>query len=204
MVFVDDLGYLLFALGFAGFMLLYTMSSVLLTYKRRKKDFTSALMAASVPLFILGIYMFICGLWGQSVWPLPGSYNILFYDPLISFAIILMAFGAAMKYKTKLEYVGFFGLIIGITSIFYGVHGYLLNMTSAPLAMLGLYTAFGLAGIFSYPAAMIVDRLSNLKAKVCAQWTVILALLWIFLLVASIIAIILGSSAIPMHLMTPP
>ncbi len=204
MVFVDNLGYSLFTLGFAGFILLYTVSSMYLTYRKHKKDFASHLASASVPLFIVGAYILISGLWGQMVWPLPGSYNILFYDPFVSFGLILIAFAAAIRYKTKLEYIGFFGLIIGITSIFYGAHAYILKLTSAPLVMLGLYILYGLAGIFSYPASLVVDRLPGLQRRVWMGWNTILVLFWIFLLLASIIAIVLGVSAIPQHLLTPP
>ena len=60
--------------------------------KKKQKDFSAQIKSAIVPLLLIGIYMFVMALWGQLAWPLPGSYNILFYDPMISFGIVLIAF----------------------------------------------------------------------------------------------------------------
>ncbi len=204
MVFIDNIAYSLFALSFAGFILLYTITSIYLAYRKNKSDFSQYLRSASIPLGIIGAYMVVMGLWGQFNWPLPGSYNILFYDPFVSFGILLLGFALSVKYKTRLEYVGFFGLLVGIMVLIYGVEGYSIGLTSAPLALLGLYFLYGAAGILSFPVSLIVERFPGLKKNHWLGWYIILALFWILLLMASLLAAYIGSAAIPMHLLSAP
>lgn len=204
MVFVDNLAYFLFIIGFTGLILLYTISSVYKVSKRGKKNFLEYLEGASVPLFILGLYIFITGIIGQILWPLPGSYNILFFDPYISFGIVLLAFSISIKYKIRLGYTGFFGLLIGIMAIVYGIHAYSLGMTKAPLMLLLMYLFYGLAGIMSCPIAFFVDKLTHLQKRIGLGWDISFVLFWVFLVIASILAITLGATALPYHLASPP
>ncbi len=205
MVFTDNLAYSLFSLSLAGFMLLYTISSMYGVYKRKQRNFSEYLKSASIPLGIIGIYMFIMGIWGQFTWPLPGSYNILFYDPLISFGILLIAFALAVKYGARLEYAGFLGLMVGLMVIAYGIQGYNLGLTSAPMALLLLYFLYGFCGIFAYPVSLIADRLPGLKkGKVWVGWKLTLAAFWILLLLSSLLSAYVATSAISAHLITAP
>jgi putative membrane protein len=204
MVFVDDLAYGLFSISFAGFLLLYTILSVYLAYKRNERDFSSYLKSASVPLGIIGLYMLVMGLWGQFSWPLPGSYNILFYDPFISFGILLIAFAIAVKYGTRLEYVGFLGLLAGGMAIIYGAEGYSLGLTASPIALLLMYMFYGLAGIFSYPVALLTDRLAVTQKRMRRQWHVIFIIFFILLFLASSVAGVVGLLAVPAHLKSAP
>ncbi|MCL5008475.1 MAG: DUF981 family protein [Candidatus Marsarchaeota archaeon] len=204
MAFIDNLAYSLFMLSFAGFILLYTISSVYMAYRKNKKDFGVYLRSAGVPLGLIGAYMLIVGLWGQFTWPLPGSYNILFYDPFISFGILLMGFALSVRYNVRLEYVGFLGLLVGVMVIIYGIEGYGIGLTSAPMALLGLYFLYGVTGILSYPVALVVERLPGLKKNPWIGWYILIALFWIVLLFASLLAGYIGSAAISSHLISPP
>jgi putative membrane protein len=204
MVFIDNLAYSLFSVSFAGFLLLYTVTSMYLVYRKRGKNFSEYLRAASVPLALIGTYMVIMGLWGQFTWPLPGSYNILFYDPLVSFGIVLLAFSISVKYKIRLEYSGFLALLVGIMIITYGIVGYNIGLTTAPIALLGLYFLYGLAAIFAYPVSLIADRLPGLKKNVWTGWHIILILFWILLLLASLLSAYTGIAAIGQHLISAP
>lgn len=206
MAFVDNLAYSLLSLSFAGFLILYTLSSLYLVYRRGKKNFFEYLDSAAIPLALIGVYMFVTGLWGQFTWPLPGSYNILFYDPLLSFGILLVAFAIAIRTKAKLEYVGFLGLMMGVVAIAYGFEGYKIGLTSAPLALFGMYLAYGVAGIFSYPVSLIVDRrLPGLKKRSGISLNVIVIVLFLLLiLLASALSAYVGVSAISAHLITAP
>ncbi len=204
MPFVDNLAYQLFSLSFAGFLLLYTISSMYLVYRKGKRNFGDYTASASVPLGMLGAYMLVSGLWGQFTWPLPGSYNILFYDPLISLGILLVAFSLSVRYKARLEYPGFLGLMVGVMTIIYGIVGYNTGLTSAPMALLGLYFLYGLAGIFSYPVSLIADRLPGLKKKPWTGWHVVLVAFWILILLASLLSAYVGILAIPQHLLSAP
>lgn len=205
MVFTDNLAYSLFAISFAGFLLLYTISSMYLVYRRKGKNFSEYLKSASIPIAILGVYLLIMGFWGQFTWPLPGSYNILFYDPMISFAILLISFSLAVKYGVRLEYVGFLGLLVGIMVIVYGIEGYGLGLTQSPIALFLMYFFYGIAGIFAFPVSLIADRLPGIKkGKIWKGWHIILITFWIILLLASCLSAFTGVLAIPAHLLSAP
>lgn len=205
MTFTDNVAFALFAISFAGFLLLYTVSSMYLVYRRRQKNFADYLKSASVPLGIIGTYMIIMGIWGQFTWPLPGSYNILFYDPLVAFGMLLLGFSLSVKYKVRLEYIGFLGLMVGVMVIIYGIEGYSLGLTAAPLGLLAMYFLYGLAGVLSYPVSLIADRLPGFqKKRVWIGWTLILIAFWIFILLASVLSAYIGIVAVPAHLLNPP
>ncbi len=204
MVFVDDLAYALFALSFAGFMLLYAISSIYGSYKRGRKNFREHLEGLSVPLGILGAYMLIMGLWGQFNWPLPGSYNILYYDPFLSFGLVILAFAIAVKYRTKLGYVGFLGLLFGVMAVIYGAEGYGIGLSTEPLALLGLFFLYGAIGILSFPMALMIDRMPGSEKRHWRGWYVLLLAFLVLLLLASLLSGFIGSSAISAHLLNAP
>lgn len=204
MAFVDNLAYSLFALSFAGFMLLYTVSRMYLVYRAKKVTYPEQLRSASVPLGIIGGYMLVMGLWGQFTWLLPGSYNILFYDPFVSLGMLLVAFAGAVRYSTKLEYVGFLAMMVGVMTLVYGSIGYSQSLTAEPIALLALYLIFGLTAVLAYPVSMIADRLPGLQRKVWFGWHIILASFWVLLLASSVLAAFIGFAAIPQHLLSAP
>ncbi len=204
MVFIDNLAYSRCSIGFGGLLLLYTVTSIYFVYKRKQKNFVEYLKGASVPLALIGAYMLISGLLGQFTWPLPGSYNILFYDPLVSFGIILLSFSLAIKYNVKLEYAGFLALLFGIMLIIYGFEGYNIGLTELPVALLGMYFLYGITGIFAYPVSMIIDRLPGFDRNHSRLWETALAIFWLALFSASLSAVAIGAMAIPAHLLSPP
>lgn len=204
MVFIDDLAFQLFAISFAGLLLVYTVLSIYLGCRKKGTYTPDRLKSAILPIAVLGSYMLISGLWGQFAWPLPGAYNILFYDVLLSFGIMLISFALAVKYDARLEYVGLLGFFLGIMVIFYGISGYNLGLTKSPLALLGMYSLYGLAGIFSFPVLLIADRLPGPKKKIRRSWYLIFIIFCILLLLASLLAGYIGIAAIPAHLASPP
>ncbi|MDE1870907.1 MAG: DUF981 family protein [Candidatus Micrarchaeota archaeon] len=206
MAFIDNLAYQLLTLSFACFMLLYTVTSMYLIYRKKGKNFREHLKSASVPIAMLGTYMIVTGLWGQFTWPLPGSYNILFYDPFISFGIILLAFSLTVKYEVRFEYLGFLGLMIGVMTILYGVEGYKIGLTKEPVALLAMYFLYGLAGIFSYPVSLIADKITlpRIYARVWMGWIIMLVLFWLFLFAAGSLSASVGIAAISQHLISAP
>jgi putative membrane protein len=204
MAFIDNLAYGLFSISFASFLLLYTVISMYLVYRRGNRKYSDYLNSASVPLLLIGLYMIVQALWGQFTWPLPGSYNVLFYDPLLSFGLLLVGFFFAVRYKVRLEYVGFFGLLVGIMVIIYGIQGYNIGLTSQPLAMLGMYILYGLSGLVAYPVALIADRLPGHSKNVWIGWYLFLALFCILLLLAGLLSAGVGYAAVSQHLINPP
>ncbi len=205
MVFIDNLAYSLFSISFASFLLLYTIISMYLVYRKGSKNYQEYLGSSSVPLLLIGIYMVIQAIWGQITWPLPGSYNIIFYDPLLSLGLLLVGFFVAVRSKVRLEYVGFFGLLVGIMVIVYGIQGYQIGLTSAPLAMATMYILYGLSGILAYPVSLIADRLpGHKKGTVWIGWYVLLAAFCIVLLLAGLLSAGTGYFAVSQHLIKAP
>ena len=199
MAFIDILGSQLFALGFAGLIILYmTVQSYLLFRKGKRAE--EMIKAGTVPLAAIGVYMFLSGLYGQFTWPLPGSYNTLFYDiyPLVG----LLFIGAALTiyWKLKIQYIGFFGLLLGVMSIWYGAFGYSIGLTKEPLALLALYLAFGLGGMLGYPVMVMLDRSQAGIRNRSIAWRVLILLFWLILFIGSMLALFIGTSAIPSHL----
>lgn len=206
MIFIDNLAYSLFAISFAGFMLLYASAAMYVVYRKHRKNFYEHLKSASMPLAAIGVYLFITGLWGQLAWPLPGSYNMLFYDPMISFGILLIAFTLAVKFNIRFECIGFFGMLVGVMVMVYGIEGYRIGLTSSPLALMGMYLLYGLAGVFSYPVSLIADWLLKPKPKtdVWEKWHLLLVIFLVLLLLASVLSAFIAIATIPTHLITPP
>jgi len=203
MVFIDLLTGQLFVLGFSGLILAYTVINGALSY-RKGKDFEKVMKSGQIPLALLGAYIFITGVYGQFTWPLPGSYNILYYDIFPLWGIFLMASAWALRSKLNLQYVGFMALLIGAMSVFYGYTGYQLGLSQAPIAVLGLFGLFGLSGIFGFPVTMMFDRAMEKKKNASAVWMVLLAVFLIALILASLLAIYIGVSAVPAHLASAP
>ena len=204
MVFTDNLAYSLFSLSFAGFLILYLVVSEYLAYIRKDRNYTARLEGAKAPLMLVGGYMIIMGLWGQFTWPLPGSYNILFYDPLVSFGMIVLSLALSIHFRIRFEYVGFFGLLIGIMTIIYGFEGYGAGLTLEPIALLALYAFFGIAGIFSYPVALLMERLPGLQKNPWLGWSLCVVIFCLAMLAASLLSGYLASSAIGGHLVSAP
>ncbi|EFD93033.1 MAG: hypothetical protein BJBARM5_0189 [Candidatus Parvarchaeum acidophilus ARMAN-5] len=88
----------------------------------------------------------------------------------------------------------------------YGVAGYNLGYTSAPLDLLGLYVSFGLAGIFAYPTALILDKYkeNGSNKPLSNKWLIWIVLFIIFITIGAVLAAFTGAAAIPSHLAAPP
>ncbi|HLH86283.1 MAG TPA: DUF981 domain-containing protein [Thermoplasmataceae archaeon] len=202
--FVDDLALDLFLLSLAGVVSIYITASAYIAYRRNKVTDVEEIMRPAVfPLGVIGGLILLMGIAGELVWPLPGSYNILFFDPFTIFGIILVALAVALGLKHKLQFVGILAFFSGLIAIYYGVNAYMDHMTSSPIAMLGLYIAFGLTGMFTYPTTLIYDLLPG-KQNVSKGWTVVLVIFWIGLIVSAFLAAFTAIEAVPQHLLSPP
>jgi putative membrane protein len=204
MVFIDNLAFSLFSLSIAGFLVLYLIISVYLEYRRKQKRYDEVISGVYAPLMLVGLYMVISAAWGQFTWPLPGAYNILFYDPMASFGLVLLALALTIRYKVRYDYVGFFGLLVGIMTIFYGIQGYNIGLTKEPIALLAMYAFFGVAGIFSYPVTLVLERLPGLQKNPWIGWSLCLVIFCLAMFAASVLAGYIAISAIPAHLVSPP
>lgn len=203
MAFVDILTSQLFAVGFAGLIIVSMTVRGFFLYKYGKRHYRS-LQGAAVPLVALGAYMIISGLYGQFFWPLPSSYNILYYDILTLAGLLFVAFAWAVRSDLDTQPIGLFGLMLGAVAIYYGYQAYALSLSLAPIAVFGLYGLYGLAGILSYPMTVLLDRLDlGMKPKSWAWYAIGIAFV-AFLALGSLLAIYIGFSAVPAHLANPP
>jgi len=204
MVYIDDLAFLLFSITIASFFILYTIASIYLSYKRDQKSLADCIRDATGPMILIGSYFIVVGAWGQFTWSLPGSYNILFYDPLVAFGMVLLAFAIAGRYGGRLDYAGFLGFMFGIMTIIYGHDGFTAGLTQLPLALLGMYAFYGLAGVFSFPLSLKVEILIGTKKSLSTPGLIIFALFFLSLLAGSLISGYIAILAIQGHLLSPP
>jgi len=160
MTFVDTLAFQLFTLAFVSAILFYSGVIGYLTYRRFGPRRTyEHLKGTIVPLGMIGIVVTTIGMWGEIVWPLPGSYNILFFDPYLLLGAVLLGFALSVTFKVKTQYVGLMAAMTGALSIYYGYSAYQLGMTKEPLTMLFLYVALGGTAILTFPITIFIDRM---------------------------------------------
>ncbi len=205
MVFVDDLAIELFAMSLVGVVSIYMTGAAFINYRKNgTKDIEEVLKPGVFPLGLLGSFIFIMGLFGEIAWPLPGSYNILFGDPFILLGVVILSIAVALGLKQKLQYVGVMAFFAGIIAVYYGYHAYMQGMTNEPLAMFGMYIAFGLTGVFTYPATLIYDLFPSRKGEPSGLWTLLLVVFWIGLIVSAFLSAFIALSAVPQHLISAP
>jgi uncharacterized membrane protein len=129
----------------------------------------SILKSSAVPVGVVGGIAAFMGLDIEFTWPFLssdglGSYNIFFGDVIMLFAMVAIVYAIVAYRGLKLEYAGVFGFVAGVTTAWYGYWGYttlvspgVLGLTKDPLETFLLYGAFAAAGVFSLPAALVVD-----------------------------------------------
>jgi len=160
MPFVDTLAFQLFTLAFVSGLLFYSGLVGYATYRkfgpRRTLDH---LKAQAIPLGGIGLIIFSIGLWGEVVWPLPGSYNILFFDPYVLLGMVLLGFAVCVNTGRRTQYVGLLAAMTGLLSIYYGSYAKYDALTKEPLAMFLLYVALGLTAVFTFPVTLWIDRM---------------------------------------------
>jgi uncharacterized membrane protein len=168
--FVDDLGFVVVLILAGAAVLAWTsIRAFLAMFRNDPNQMRSILKSSAIPTGIIGGIAAVMGLDIELFWPFLssdglGSYNIFFGDVLMLFAMVLIVFAIVARYELKLEYAGFFGFVAGVTTAWYGYWGYttlvkpgVLGLTKDPLETFLLYGAFAAAGVFSLPAAMVVD-----------------------------------------------
>lgn len=176
MAFVDDLGLQLLLVGLVSLTIFYVTVRTYFRYRAGGNEAALNELKSGGPIVgIAGFIVLLYGLYGELTWPLfagntsPAAatlagYNILFYDPTLLLGIILVSFVVTLALKLRTQYVGLFALMAGLIVIYYGVTGYNQGKTTEPLALLGLYTAFGASAIMSFPATFLIDKMLATRA----------------------------------------
>ena len=204
-MFIDDLAISLFTIAIAGVLLLYMTGGVFLDYKRRGvKNVYDHITPGVVPFMVLGAFITLMALYGEFTWPLPGSYNILYYDPYLLLGISMLGFSISAMKKMKLNYVGLFALMSGLLAVYYGVQAYAVRLSKEPIVLLGLLVTFGAVGVLAYPVTLLLDTMPGPKSRHQAFWHFILGAFWVFLVLGILLAAFLWAVALPGHLVSPP
>ncbi len=203
MAFIDTLPMQLFVLGFSALVLVYITTESYSLWKNGK-NIRRGVRSAQIPLAVLGGYALLMGIYGQIVWPLPGAYNILFYDVYVMFGLVMVSLAWALHSDLKARYAGILSLLAGAVTILYGISGYSLDLTSAPIALLALYGLFGFGAILAYPVTIMIDRAQERVKNSSTFWIALVGLFALVMLVAGLLALFIGVSAIPGHLASPP
>jgi uncharacterized membrane protein len=192
--FIDDLGLIVALILAAAAVLSYTAIRCFVSMLRNDPaQLRATLKASAVPVGILGAVSLSMGLFIEATWPFLasdglGSYDIFFGDVTVLFGMVLLVYALVAFLGLKLEYAGVFGFIAGVTTAWYGYWGYttlvspgVLGLTKDPLETFLLYGAFAAAGVFSLPAALVVDwylehpgrtfRPITLSLRPASEWT---------------------------------
>ena len=107
----------------------------------RLKAFGSILLALSLPMLILGLYL-------DMGWPLPGSYNFIYGDMVIYIGTVLLVTGLLMfKFPEQIRYVFPLIAVFSIFVIVYAADILYYNLGQNPLAAAGMIALEGLGGI---------------------------------------------------------
>lgn len=145
----------------------------------------------------VGIYALSSGLWALATWPLPSSYNLIFSDAWPIFGVALIILGLFnLTYTAEAQGEGeqlrLRGALVGIAALsliplIYGVDIWVYGLTNEP-ALAGLmFFSIGLAGVLS--PALTLKSVGKSTAY----------LLMFLLVVAGIIALLIGVEAIFIH-----
>jgi len=236
--FIDDLGFVV-ALILAGAAVL-TLASIRMFWHILRNDpgrVRATIRSSAVPAGVIGMVALALGLYTEFTWPYLvsdglGSYNIFFGDPISLFGMVFIVYGLVGYFGLKLEYAGVFGFVAGVITAWYGWWGYTtltssgtFGLTKDPLETLLLYGAYAAAGVFSLPAALVVDYGPTFpKLSLCMRpssdaaaegsatggyrvplW-VYLGTVWfpIFMFLAALAAWFYIGDIIPGHLTSPP
>lgn len=155
---IDNLSLIVDLLILVAVAVFYTGFVVWFNYGRRDLDRARAGLREGALLLIgLGGIIGIIALWGEMTFPLFGSYNTFFFDPLTMLAVLILAFGLAVWLRLPTHFVGVLGVVVGSGIIYYGARAYQLGLTTEPLETFLLYTAFGGLAIVSLIPTLFID-----------------------------------------------
>lgn len=203
MAFIDNLAFEMLTLVMTSGVVVYTTGKMFLEYRKNgPKNVESTLRQAMFPLTLLGGLITAIGFWAEITWPFPdpnARFNILFGDPYLLFGIILLSMALSIAFKQKLQYAGFFAFLGGIMAVYYGSIIYSYQYTQSPLASLGMYLAFGVAGLLTWPATVAYDSMEEKEKGPGMIWGILLLLFWIAFILAAVFTGLVGVPAVYSH-----
>lgn len=227
MTFIDPLTLVLDLLILVACAVFYTGFLVWLNMRDKQLARAQAqLMGGATILGILGGVILIIALWGATTWPLSvvidgnnvlGSYDILFFDALVMFGIVLVAFALAVHTGRPTSFVGVLGVVAGFGIMYYGYRAYLLSLTLEPLYTFLLYLAFGATAVLSFPVTLYLDWFvtglskkenqpyhSEDKPAYPWMWNLWIGAFLVVVVCAGVAGVYYGFTAAWAHLASPP
>lgn len=141
--FIDPLTVMLLSLGMSALLLALYYFKV----GSGKKDISSLV----VPAFILGLFNAVSGFLMSFTWPLPGSYNMLFGDPLLVLGLLMIAGSYMISKGMDVKVLSLLGFLLGVYLIvgMIGITQFGMESGNDWLTATGLYAFSMLAAIFS-------------------------------------------------------
>ena len=152
--FIDPLTVMLLSLGMSALLLALYYFRV----GSGKKDISSLV----VPAFILGLFNAASGFLMSFTWPLPGSYNMLFGDPLLVLGLLMIAGSYMISKGMDVKALSLLGFLLGIYLLvgMIGITQFHMETGNDWLTATGLYAFSMLAAIFS-PILYLKPKGSN-------------------------------------------
>ena len=152
--FIDPLTVMLLSLGMSALLLALYYFRV----GSGKKDISSLV----VPAFILGLFNAVSGFLMSFTWPLPGSYNMLFGDPLLVLGLLMIAGSYMISKGMDVKALSLLGFLLGIYLLvgMIGITQFHMETGNDWLTATGLYGFSMLAAIFS-PILYLKPKGSN-------------------------------------------
>ncbi len=188
MVFIDSLTVMLLSTGFTALIISFYIFMLI----KAKKDFTQLI----VPAFVFGLFDAVSGFVMSFTWPLPGSYNILFGDPLLIAGLILIS-GACMLYKKiDLRILSIFAVFLGIYILIGAVAMFAFHLESGNdlISASALYILSGLSSVLS--PSIYMNPKGNGRFL---YW-----ILFIMLILTALVSFFISFNGLYMHLQYAP
>ena len=179
---LENVDFLLFLLGAASAIIFYlTVVSFVRYVKPEKVDMYKIVNGGIMPILIIGICMFLISAYIKVTMQMPEPYSYLILNPLMAASIVFMSFALVVWAKQDVHYVGLLALLTGLLTLYYGVAGYQLGITSVPTDFGILYASFGMVGILAFPVSLIMDIMPGMTKRHSRMWGAYLTLFWVFL-----------------------
>ncbi len=179
---LENVDFLLFLLGAASAIIFYlTVVSFARYIKPEKVDMYKIVSGGIMPILIIGICMFLISAYIKVTMQMPEPYSYLILNPLMAASIVFMSFALVVWAKQEVHYVGLLALLTGLLTLYYGVAGYQLGITSVPTDFGILYASFGMVGILAFPVSLIMDIMPGMTKRHSRMWGAYLTLFWVFL-----------------------
>lgn len=186
---LENVNFLLFLLGSASAIIFYlTVISFARYLKSKKVDLYKVVDGGVMPILVIGICMFMISAYLKVTMSMPEPFIHLILNPVMAASIVFMAFALTVDARKEVHYVGLLALLTGLLTIYYGIIGYQLGVTSVPTDFGIIYASFGMAGVLAFPVSLIMDIAPGMTKKHSWVWGAYLTLFWVFLAIGTVTA----------------